>query len=54
MPPFKCRGKGKIGQKAPLVNHYKIHTCTQPIRAKKWNKSNNKYSKVQNKCAWDI
>jgi hypothetical protein len=45
MPPFKYRGKGKVGQKAPLANHYKIHTCTQLVKIKKWNECGNWYNK---------
>jgi hypothetical protein len=51
MPPFKYKGKGKVGQKAPLANHYKIHTWTQLVKIKKWNKCGNWYNK---ECAWDI
>jgi hypothetical protein len=51
MPPFKYRGKGKVGQKAPLANHYKIHTCTQLVKIKKWNECGNWYNK---ECDWDI
>jgi hypothetical protein len=36
MSPFKCRGKCKVNQRAPLDNHYKIHTCTQPIITNKY------------------
>jgi hypothetical protein len=35
MPLFKCRGRSKVDQIAPLVNHYKIHTYTQAIKTKK-------------------
>jgi hypothetical protein len=32
--PFKCTGRSKVGQKAPIVDHCKINTSTQPYQNK--------------------